>query len=589
MPIAFDDGRGDQSTKIFGGNNGFALIAYSDGTGAAVNTNTNEVIWVSPEQMEGLLGDLPSTKAPFPAKGNAEAPTPTAPVSVDPVADAVTTIKNNIQSPQEVVEALKAAGYTATLEEAKQFAGEKTPEQLREEVNAYANPRVVTAEEAKAAYEALTANKPKDLKLVRSNAFNKGALLADVLADNQTLQTIIDRHGAWDPAHDSKLNKLAELISSLEPQQKLLVFSEYADSISYLERHLRARLPNARLGAVSGRSSDPTYVARCFSPQSNMAELGGLPEGEEELQVLLATDVLSEGQNLQDAAMILNWDLPWTIIKIIQRAGRVDRVGQKSETIEVYSFKPHNGVEQHLELLKRLRSRLELNQSILGGGETIFADHIEDSLEDLFDGKAALVADEGDVDYASHALGLWNKATDEERAEALAMGKGSHSTMVATTAAHEPGVIAYTQATKGEDQIFDLFALRTSQSKVRTLTQMEALRLTENDQHVSSADLIDHHDQVGEVVKGTLYPQAAQKPLRINVGPRKKLLNFFESSISELALDDPIRLEANLLHSNAVDHALLKSGETLVNQILLRVAKGFVLNRNALLDRKSVV
>jgi predicted Zn-dependent protease with MMP-like domain len=160
MPIAFDDGRGDQGTKIFGGNNGFALIAYSDGTGAAVNTNTNEVIWVSPEQMEGLLGDLPSTKAPVPAKGNAEAPTPTAPVSVDPVADAVTTIKNNIQSPQEVVEALKAAGYTATLEEAKQFAGEKTPEQLREEVNAYANPRVVTAEEAKAAYEALGLKKP---------------------------------------------------------------------------------------------------------------------------------------------------------------------------------------------------------------------------------------------------------------------------------------------------------------------------------------------------------------------------------------------------------------------------------------------
>jgi predicted DNA binding CopG/RHH family protein len=160
MPIAFDDGRGDQSTKMFGGNNGFALIAYSDGTGAAVNTNTNEVIWVSPEQMEGLLGDLPPAKAPVPAKGNAEAPTPTAPVSVDPVADAVTTIKNNIQSPQEVVEALKAAGYTATLEEAKQFAGEKTPEQLREEVNAYANPRVVTAEEAKAAYEALGLKKP---------------------------------------------------------------------------------------------------------------------------------------------------------------------------------------------------------------------------------------------------------------------------------------------------------------------------------------------------------------------------------------------------------------------------------------------
>lgn len=437
---------------------------------------------------------------------------------------------------------------------------------------------------AKAAYEALTANKPKDLKLFRPDAFTTDVLLKDVLEDNATLQRIIDRHGAWDPANDSKLNKLAELITGLEPHQKLLVFSEYADSISYLEKHLKARLPHVKLGAVSGRSSDPTHYARCFSPESNKAELGGLPEGEEELQVLLATDVLSEGQNLQDAAIILNWDLPWTIIKIIQRAGRVDRVGQKSETIQVYSFKPHNGVEQHLELLKRLRQRLELNQSILGGGETIFADHIEDSLEDLFDGKAALIADEGDVDYASHALGLWNKATDEERRQALAMGKGSHSTMTSVMSAHEAGVIAYAQATKGEDQIFDLFAIRTSESKVRTLTQMEALRLTENEQQALAEDLIDHHDQVGEIVKGTLYPQAAQKPLRINVGPRKKLLNFFDSSISELALDDDIKLEANLLHSKAVDHALLKTGETLVNQILLRVSKGFVLPRDALIE-----
>ena len=437
---------------------------------------------------------------------------------------------------------------------------------------------------AKAAYDALTANKPKDLKLVRSDAFNKASLLKGVLEDNETLQSIIDTHGAWDPANDSKLNKLADLILGLESHQKLLVFSEYADSISYLEKHLKGRLPNVRIGAVSGRSSDPTYVARCFSPNSNKAELGGLPQGEEELQVLLATDVLSEGQNLQDASMILNWDLPWTIIKIIQRAGRVDRVGQKSETIEVYSFKPHNGVEDHLELLKRLRNRLELNQNILGGGETIFADHIQDSLEDLFDGRAALTSDEGDVDYASHALSIWNKASEEERGRALSLGKGSHSTMSKSSAAHELGVIVYAQATKGEDQIFDLFAIRTSDSKIRTLTQMEALRLTETNQDLSDEDLPDHHIQVGDIVRSTIYPQAAQKPLRIYVGPRKKLLNFFEWSISELALDDEIRLDANLLHSNALDHALLNSGVTLVNQILTRQSKGFTSPREALVE-----
>ncbi len=79
-------------------------------------------------------------------------------------------------------------------------------------------------------------------------------------------------------------------------------------------------------------TENPTLLARRFSPKSN-AIIGGLPENRDELQVLIATDVLSEGQNLQDAAIIVNYDLPWTIIRLIQRAGRVDRVGQLSAEV----------------------------------------------------------------------------------------------------------------------------------------------------------------------------------------------------------------------------------------------------------------
>ncbi len=66
-----------------------------------------------------------------------------------------------------------------------------------------------------------------------------------------------------------------------------------------------------------------------------------------EHRVLIATDVLSEGQNLQDAAIIVNYDLPWAIIRLVQRAGRVDRIGQKSENILCYSFLPADGVDGH--------------------------------------------------------------------------------------------------------------------------------------------------------------------------------------------------------------------------------------------------
>lgn len=160
MPIAIDDGRGDAGAKMYGGGNGFALITYSDGRGAAINTNTQEVIWVSPADVQKLLNELPEPKPPLPVTPNPDAPTPEKPVVVDPVKDTTQQIKDKIQSPQEVVEALKAAGYTATLEEAKQFAGEKTPEQLRAEAEAYADPRVVDEDEVKAAYEALGLQKP---------------------------------------------------------------------------------------------------------------------------------------------------------------------------------------------------------------------------------------------------------------------------------------------------------------------------------------------------------------------------------------------------------------------------------------------
>jgi superfamily II DNA/RNA helicase len=82
-----------------------------------------------------------------------------------------------------------------------------------------------------------------------------------------------------------------------------------------------------------------------FSPISNKKAI----PSEQELRVLIATDVLSEGQNLQDGFIIINYDLPWTIIRLIQRAGRVDRIGQRSDKILCYSFLPAEGMRGNIE------------------------------------------------------------------------------------------------------------------------------------------------------------------------------------------------------------------------------------------------
>src|SRR5690606_24553087 len=107
-----------------------------------------------------------------------------------------------------------------------------------------------------------------------------------------------------------------------------------------------------------------------FSPRSNNKEV----PRDQELRVLLATDVLSEGQNLQDAHVVVNFDLPWALIRLVQRAGRVDRIGQQASAILCYSFLPAEGVEKIINLRGRVRQRLEENAEVVGSDERFFED-----------------------------------------------------------------------------------------------------------------------------------------------------------------------------------------------------------------------
>ncbi|HLJ82366.1 MAG TPA: C-terminal helicase domain-containing protein [Ktedonobacterales bacterium] len=112
----------------------------------------------------------------------------------------------------------------------------------------------------------------------------------------------------------------------------------------------------------------------------------------DELRVLIATDVLSEGQNLQDCATIVNYDLPWAIIRLIQRAGRVDRIGQRADTIRCYSFLPADGVEQLLRLRARVRVRLRENAEVVGTDEAFFEDEANDApmILDIYNERAGI-------------------------------------------------------------------------------------------------------------------------------------------------------------------------------------------------------
>ncbi len=293
-------------------------------------------------------------------------------------------------------------------------------------------------------------------KWLRPSLMNK-YLQRDLLTDARSLLTVLTNCGAWDASEDAKLNALVELLTRQHPDEKVLIFTQFADTVRYLTEQLKKRGIQA-LEGVTGDSEDPTALAWRFSPVSNEKRDRIRPE--DELRVLVATDVLSEGQNLQDCSIVVNYDLPWAIIRLIQRAGRVDRIGQKSDTITCYSFLPAEGVERLIRLRERVRERLQQNAEVVGTDEAFFEDELTAStLLDLYNEKAGILDGEADteVDLASQAYQIWKNAID-----ANPKLKGIIERLpnvIFSTRAHSPsinapeGVLLYMRTSDGNDAL----------------------------------------------------------------------------------------------------------------------------------------
>ena len=282
-------------------------------------------------------------------------------------------------------------------------------------------------------------------------------LAEDLKDDGDALIGVLQRCGDWDPDRDAKLDQLCNLIAIAHGGEKVIVFTQFADTVQYLAEQLQRRGID-RLEAVAGDSNNPTKVAWRFSPESN--EKRGQISTTDELDVLIATDVLSEGQNLQDAAIIVNYDLPWAIIRLIQRAGRVDRFGQKGEQILCYSFLPADGVERIIRLRSRVRQRLQDNAEVVGTDEAFFEDdRNDDVIRNLFTEKAGILDGDADteVDLGSYAFQIWKNAIDRE--PSLQKVVFDLPDVVFSTKPHQPanrrpeGVLVYARTAEGHDAL----------------------------------------------------------------------------------------------------------------------------------------
>ena len=241
--------------------------------------------------------------------------------------------------------------------------------------------------------------------------FFKPELELDLSNDSLKLLSILQLGKDWDPKQDRQLNALYDVCTKKHKKDKILIFTQYADTANYLFNEMKSRGVDS-LECVTGDSDDPTSFANRFSPISN--EISGIKGTSKEIRVLITTDVLSEGQNLQDGHIILNYDLPWAIIRLIQRAGRVDRIGQESDKILCYSFLPEDGIEKIINLRRRLTQRIQENAEVVGSDETFFeGDPI--NIADLYNEKSGILDNEDDseVDLASYAFQIWKNALDK--------------------------------------------------------------------------------------------------------------------------------------------------------------------------------
>lgn len=263
-------------------------------------------------------------------------------------------------------------------------------------------------EEAAQLYAALHEPKHKKrYKWLRAALFTQ-KLRAHLDADARLLDHVLQQGKDWLPERDKQLAALIHFCSETHAKEKVLLFTQFADTAHYLYDEL-VRQGVKKVGLVTGENNAPQVLVERFSPVSNTKpELAGT---ERELRVLISTDVLSEGQNLQDAHIIINYDLPWALIRLIQRAGRVDRIGQKATEVLCYSCLPEDGIETIINLRGRIGQRIADNAEVVGSDEQFFeGDPV--NLAALYAEKKGLLDQEedNDVDLGSMAYQIWKDA-----------------------------------------------------------------------------------------------------------------------------------------------------------------------------------
>lgn len=255
--------------------------------------------------------------------------------------------------------------------------------------------------------------------------------------DAKTLELLTLMVADITPEHDSKLQELLKLVSDkienpINPgNKKVLIFSAFSDTAEYLYEHVsiyvkkKYGLNTAVItGSIDGKTTIRGFkaslnnVLTCFSPISKGKALL-MPESDADIDILIATDCISEGQNLQDCDYLVNYDIHWNPVRIIQRFGRIDRIGSKNQYIQLVNFWPDMDLDEYINLKSRVETRMKISIMTSTGDDDLINPEEKGDLEYRKQQLKRLQEEVVDIEDMSSGISIMDLGLNEFRLDLL--------------------------------------------------------------------------------------------------------------------------------------------------------------------------
>ena len=259
--------------------------------------------------------------------------------------------------------------------------------------------------------------------------------------DLEYLELLISMVEDITPEYDTKLNELISVIQSKVAQpinagnKKILIFTAFSDTAEYLYEHI-SRMAKDRLGlhtalvtgTVDGKTTIPKFkadinhVLSAFSPVSKDRDIL-YPSDKTDVDILIATDCISEGQNLQDCDYCINYDIHWNPVRIIQRFGRIDRIGSRNAEIQLVNFWPDLDLDEYINLKSRVETRMRISVMTSTGDDDLINANEKGDLEYRRSQLKRLQSEVVDLEDMNNGISIMDLGLNEFRMDLLAYMK----------------------------------------------------------------------------------------------------------------------------------------------------------------------